>query len=164
MNNEYDDIDDNKITTFKGKGGFVVPDGYFDQSRNAILALALASAENPAQLSNDYFERSRIKILSKSTSRKAKISVWFRKPLFRYTAAAVVIFSIATIFWFQMPGTNTIDLANISDEEILEYLQTTDLKDLPMSEVSFASSTQQSTAEETYIISQTDEQTLLDEL
>lgn len=169
MNNENEHIDDSKLRSIRTSGGFTHPDDYFEQSRSSILAQVLASKSNPAQVDDAYFKHTRHQIILKTIgtdSDHKPVIIWHRRPLFRYPAAAILLLSISTGLWFNLNSGNKLSsTANLSDEEILQYLQQTDLRDLPMTEVSFTLiDNKTTTEEENYIINQTDEQTLLEEL
>jgi hypothetical protein len=167
MHQEYDNIDESKLRSLEVSGGFSVPHGYFTQMRGFVLEQTTGAEINRGQVPEGYFERSKLAILQKTVgTAKSKLTVWYNRPVFRYSAAAGVLLVAGSIFLFNVSSTQNIQTASISDEEILMYLEQSDVQDVSMSEVSFAATTgdQKNTAEETYIVNQTDEQVLLEEL
>ncbi len=167
MDNEYEHIDDSKLKALKVSGGFSVPPHYFNQLRNHVLEETVGSQKRDLNVPEGYFERSRMAILQKTvgSTPQPQLTVWYKKAFLKYAAAAVLMATITVGFWIARQPTIPESIATISDEEILDYLEKEDMRDVPISEVSFTSiSTSAVTEEETYIINQTDEQILLEEL
>jgi hypothetical protein len=168
MYSEQDEIDDLNLRKFGVRGGFTVPPQYFDRLRGHILEQTTGLEESlpHAGVPDGYFERSRAAILAKTSGAAPvkPLQVWYNKPLYRYAAAAVAVFTLSVIFWLPRHSTTTAAAAAaISDEDILHYLETSDLRDITIYEAGFNAVAPSNIEVEQYIIDHSNEQ-LLEEL
>jgi hypothetical protein len=161
---ENEHIDDTKLRSLETSGGFTIPMGYFEQLPSHILAQTAGSVKVALPIPEGYFEQSKKAILQK-TIHKPQPTLWYKRSILHYAAAAMVVMSLSVGFWLtRQPVHSTITAASISDDEIISYLSQSDLKDIPATEISFVSANPTLTAEEMFIINQADEQLLLEEL
>jgi hypothetical protein len=171
MNNENEEIDDSLLKHLETEGGFKVPHGYFNRLKQHVLDQTTGTPideQSGFQIPEGYFGQSREQILLKTTGIKANpiLKVWYKRPILRYAAAAAVIMTSSILFWpFQRQDASMVQI-NVSDEEIIQYLGQSDVHDIPVTEVSFVSSEVEApvSVQENYIINQTDEQSIIEEL
>jgi hypothetical protein len=164
MYSDNEHIDDSKLKGLGSTGGFTTPPGYFKQLQSHILTQTTGGSSSNPEVPEGYFDQARLAIIQKTTQRP-QLVVWYRKPLVKYAAASLVLISLSFVVWFnQLPANHHMAKVNISDEEILHYFERSDLKDIPITAISFTSSTTTLSDEETYIINQADEQLILEEL
>jgi hypothetical protein len=169
------DTNDDMLRELDTQGGFRVPAGYFVQLNRNIRKQTAGIADETGGFTapEAYFEISRNRILEQTTgleTGKPALKIWYKRAITRYAAAAVII--TGTFFSFYLPGEQKKPVAiaqtEITDEDIIEYFEVTDVRDIPATEVSFASVTPEPavavTPEEHYIILQTDEQSIIEEL
>lgn len=160
MHHDQEEADDTKLKGLDVNGGFTTPPQYFSHLHNHILNRTVRiSSEVP----EGYFERSRSAILQKTIGTvpvSKPLTVWYRRPLYKYVAAASVMVCLSLVLWSPKQSTSTITSENISEEEIMNYLEHTDLRDVNIIDVNFSSLSPAGAEVEQYIISQSDDQLL----
>lgn len=136
------------------QGGFTVPEGYFNESRTQILARVNRGG---FEVPEGYFNQNKNRLLLHINPKPKRFNI---RPIW-YAAAAVLLVTVGLIFF--MPSTqNNIPVA-LSDDEIINYVSTQKISDLPIEvlaiqEVNFTDVTTEE------IIDGVDEETLLNEL
>jgi hypothetical protein len=136
------------------QGGFTVPEGYFNESRTKILARVNRGG---FEVPEGYFNQNKNRLLLHINPKPKHFNI---KPIW-YAAAAALLVTVGLIFF--MPSTqNNIPVA-LSDDEIINYVSTQKINDLPIEvlaiqEVNFTDDTTEE------IIDGVDEETLLNEL
>jgi hypothetical protein len=96
-----------------------VPAGYFNELSTEIMTAIAASAATPATVTSDYPANATMPLIRKmNTRRYVKLAI---------AASLIALVSVSTLVFVRENNrsTNTIEntLANISDQEIMEYLQ-----------------------------------------
>lgn len=167
MDNQTERINESKLRSFEVSGGFTVPMGYFNQSKQHILnKVGMLKEQHLMGVPQNYFEKSRASILQKTIGNTPKPLhvVWYKKYLKTYTAAASVLLIASVLLWFVKP--NKINSTHqLSDEEIMEYLNQSDLKDVPAAEMVSYTQFETSAAEaEQYILNHIETDLITDEL
>jgi N-acetylneuraminic acid mutarotase len=171
MHNEYEDID-HALKQFPATGGFTVPHGYFQRMKQHVLDQTTRTGNDTVSIADvpeEYFDQLRAKILAQTTQKtqeKPALQVWYKRNITRYAAAAAVIIFSSAIVLINRQSTPSMATLDASEEEIIQYLEhNTDLRDVQVIDVSFASEVSVPTIhEEQEIINQTDEQSILEEL
>lgn len=173
MHNEDEDIA-RTLKQLSSKGGFSVPPGYFNRLKLHVTeqtTRAESNEDNPGlKVPEHYFEQSRERILARTTGNKTSskpvLQVWYKRNITRYAAAAVVILTASIVLFVNNKQRPSFTAMKVSDEEIMQYLEYTDLREMQVTDVSFAATDAglPVTSEEQYIINQTDEQSIIEEL
>jgi hypothetical protein len=161
---DTDNIDDSKLKALKTDGGFNVPTGYFEQLRTRTFEATMNASKNTHEFNipPSYFEKSKSQILSKTIHSKPALKVWYQKPLLKYAAAALFI-GTSLFAWYINTPLHSVEPTAISNEEIVNYLEQTDIREMPLTEVYVASMEIPAlTTEE--ILTQTEDYTLTEEL
>lgn len=166
MHTEYDEINDEGLKRLDVSGGFETPPLYFGHLRTHILNRTTRADQNQPALPDGYFEQSKAAILAKTSRKTPKtINLWYTQPVFRYAAAAGIVATLTVSLWpSRLPMEQHISAANISDEEIIHYLEQNDLRDINLSDINFNYTDPSSNEVEQYIINQSDEQLLVEHL
>lgn len=148
-------------------GGFTVPEGYFQEQRTRLMfRIRRNGYELPEmQVPEGYFENSRNRILQKTTLHKKASFTLLRNPLMRYAAAASVILVSGIAFMFLRMDKQQ-SARNISANDVINYLEVYGTSDLSSAELVQLIPTSQmpTTAEENYLIQQTDNTLTFEEL
>lgn len=136
------------------QGGFAVPEGYFNESQKQILARV---NHGGFDVPNDYFIQNKTSTLQHITPKTKRFIL---QPIW-YAAAAVLLVAGGLIFL--MPSTQNNKHIALSNEEIINYVSTQKINDLPIEvlaiqEVNFTDITTEE------MIEGVDEETLLNEL
>ncbi len=135
------------------QGGFTVPEGYFEESQKQILARV---NHGGFEVPNDYFIQNKAQLLKYINPKPKRFSI---RPI--WYAAAVLL--VAGVLFFLMPSTQNNTPVAISDEEIINYVSTQKINDIPIEalaiqEINFTDITTEE------IVDGIDEETLLNEL
>lgn len=177
MKNDIENINDDFIKTLNNKGGFNVPNDYFEQSSKNILAninkanfLNSHKNENGFTIPENYFETNKEYILSKIKQKNIRKISLFTDWKFAGGIAALLI-ATATILFVLNRNNKSFEanIDKISNEEMVNYLAKNDIKMEWLNEVSNKIEVEtienKSNKEfEQYLIEHADEQFLLDEL
>lgn len=138
-------------------GGFTVPGNYFEDSRRRML---IRVQQGGFDVPENYFEQQKIKLIeavrpNKQQKRFTLNPVW-------YAAASLFLVASIGLGWYKSHhklASNSI----VSDDEIINYVVQQDVGDVPVSVI--ASFEHNGVSEqETDIIIQLDEETLINEL
>lgn len=115
------------------RNAFTVPDGYFEQLTQDILSktgqehasfIQKAGQRSPFQAPEGYFAQLEQEILAKTTQKETRVIPMVQRTWFQWTAMAASLL-LVTLFYFNRQNSNSLgmnELANISESEILEYL------------------------------------------
>lgn len=163
MYQEGENVDDSKLRGLKVTGGFTTPPHYFSHLQNHILNRTSRAHDYQSEVPDSYFESSRSAILQKTIGSAPVVkplTVWYQRPAYKYTAAASLMFCLSLVFWLPKQTGIAVSAANISEEEIMLYLERSDLRDVNIVDVNFTSATPASADVEQYIISQSEDQLL----
>lgn len=164
MHNENDPIDERKLKTLLTEGGFITPIGYFENMRKHVLQhTTQQQIEETFNVPDGYFEQSRIAILAQTVNSPQTVRLWYTRPFVKYAAAAIVVLASTLTFWVNKPQPSK-DLQSMSDEEIILYFDEQGVRDIPVSEVSFAVNETPANSEEKYLMNNADEQSIIEEL
>lgn len=165
MHTEHNHTDDSNLKNLRTEGGFTVPARYFETMHRQILEqTTLPENEKYYPVPEGYFASSREAILAKTTRKKSVIRLVFNRSYANYAVAAVVLIASTLLFLLSAPKQQT-SVQNMSDEDIIQYLEEDGTRELSVSEVSFAvGNTQPITTDEHYLINTLDEQLILEEL
>lgn len=115
------------------KDSFQVPEGYFDQLQDSIMA-GIAAEKLRAQVSDtgyrvpeNYFETlpAKIKAAAIPSSPVVPVRKLGRPRWVQYAAAACVTLALGISVYFRIASDNSTDnqLNNVSDQDILSYLE-----------------------------------------
>lgn len=102
------------------KGGFITPEYYFEKSREQLLRMANNGGFTTPQ---NYFDDAKTALLSKVAPPKKVLII----PYWKYAAAAVLLLSVG-MYWLS-PTTVGINLADLNEDEIIEYVQVNGVDD-----------------------------------
>ncbi|MFA9213281.1 MAG: hypothetical protein ACEQSR_05475 [Candidatus Methylacidiphilales bacterium] len=177
MKNEFENIDDGFLKNLNAKEGFNTPDGYFEKSKESILAktttepnLNLDKMEGGFTIPTNYFEENKAAILSKTNKPQAlKIALFNWKYLTGIAALFVAVLGII-IFINNQNSTNlSANLNKVSNEEMIDYLANNDVRVEWINELKPITQVEQNGHNNTnemeqYLMDHADEQALLDEL
>lgn len=177
MKNEFENIDDGFLKNLNAKGGFNIPDSYFEKSKENILDkittepnLNLDKMEGGFTIPTNYFEENKVAILSKINKPQArKIALFNWKYLTGIAALFIAVLGII-IFINNQNSTNlSANLNKVSNEEMIDYLANNDVRVEWINELKPISQVEQNGQNNTnemeqYLMDHTDEQALLDEL
>ena len=161
-NNEHTDL-----SIPGGAGGFETPEGYFEA---LSLALIRKTAGNGFRVPAGYFDTLAGRIAGQVKPAPAKKLIIFtpaaRRTLIGLAAAAAIV---CGFFFFRQgpqPTQNTgTAMDKVSDEEIINYVDVSDLSDQKLME--FASNTEDKAVkqtEEAYILGSTDDMLIPEDL
>ncbi len=135
---EFDEHIDSNLKQLPVAGGFRVPEGYFDDLKVLVSYQTVFQQTQVEEepMAEGYFESSRQQILAKTIpSKSIRISFWstaYAKPL---SLAASVILVAGVLFWLYKPQQTTVVYPQLSEDEIIGYLQQDALREVPVEEV-----------------------------
>jgi len=136
------------------QGGFTVPEGYFEESQKQILAKV---NHGGFEVPDAYFDQNKERLLQqiKPQPKQFKLNkIW-------YAAAAILL--VAGGIFFMIPLNQNNTPVALSDEEIINYVLTQKINDLPIEALAIQEvNITDVTTEE--MIDGVDEETLLNEL
>lgn len=180
MKDELENIDDGFLKNIGNKGGFGVPEKYFDQSKASILSktntdydFALSNSEGGFIVPTDYFETSKKQILIEINNKaavKTNVLTFANWQLISGIAAIfIAIFSLYIYININKNNTLNANLNKVSEAEMIEYLANNDVKiewiNELNSDIKTISIKDDNNKEiEQYLLEHADEQALLDEL
>ena len=152
---------DEKITTHNydqsSTNGFDVPEDYFDKSRSQILAKV---NQGGFKTPDAYFETSKSNILASIQPKQNKFHI---KPYW-YAAAAVALMVAGIVFYTNIK-TSTPTFAQITDDEIIQYVAAVNLQDISLEMLATNSNfTTELNIQEEELIEDIDTEILLNEL
>jgi len=161
MNNENENI--NFELPGDREGGFMVEDTYFEKMHADIIS---KTSQNGFVVPDKYFESLQLKIEKKVRPQK---TIRLKK---NYTQIAIGIAAsillISGLFIYKSFNTKSqyaeVRINELSDEEIINYVDVSDINDIHIYEASVKSENKTPDQVEEYIINNTDEQTISDEL
>lgn len=164
MHTENDHIDDSNLKNLRTEGGFTVPVGYFENMRTHVLKQTTGQeTDKTFEVPEGYFEQSRTAILAQTALKPKTVRLWYTRSLAKYAAAAVVLLTSALTFVLYRQQ-HQPNLQSMSDDEIILYLEEEGVRDIPVSEVSFAVNEAPANGEEKYLMNNADEQSIIEEL
>ncbi|MCF8429645.1 MAG: hypothetical protein K9G64_05885 [Bacteroidia bacterium] len=180
MKNEIENIGDDFLKNLGNKGGFDVPEKYFEQSKASVLSkinadsnFAISNNEGGFTVPNSYFETNKVQILSKINNKETSKSYLFTFANWQFVSgmAAIFIAIISLYIFLNINKNNTFsaNLNKVSEAEMIEYLANNDVKIEWINELNPEIKTVLSKDEnnkeiEQYLLEHADEQALLDEL
>jgi hypothetical protein len=167
MYHDPENVDDSKLKGLGVTGGFTTPPFYFSHLQNHILNRTSRATDFQSEALEDYFKQSRSAILQKtvgSATVPKPLTVWYHRPVSRYLAAASLTICLSLVFWLPKQTATQTAAATLSEEEIMLYLERSDLRDVNMIDVNFTSASPASADVEQYIISQSEDPLLLENL
>lgn len=111
------------ITKSNPQGGFTIPDGYFERSKNQMM---LRVNNGGFTTPEAYFEKNKTRLLSHI---KPKPKLFYIKPI--WYAAAILIIMLG-LYQFMPLTYNKNENLVVTDEEIINYVIADKLSDLPI--------------------------------
>ena len=147
------------------KGGYTIPEGYFEQMEKDILN---KTSYNGFKVPTDYFENASSELIKKVDSPKV-IKHDFAFKQMAVGIAASILF-IAGFFLFKDKSVTPLStiaysenkMNELSDEEIIYYVDIDDIKDSHINVAKAEDKLQKQ--EEEYILNNADEQQILEQL
>lgn len=165
MHTGHNHIDNSNLKNLQTEGGFTVPPRYFETMHRQILEqISLLENEKHYPVPRGYFDYSRAGILAKTTRKKSVLQFVFNRSFAKYTAAAIFLIASTLLFLLSAPKQQPV-VQNMTDDDIIQYLEEDGTRELSVSEVSFAiGNTQPITTDDHYLINTIDEQLIIEEL
>lgn len=161
MLTENDHIDDSNLKAIKTKGGFTVPQSYFENMRTHVLQqTSQTPKEKFYSVPDGYFETSRAAILAQTSHKKSTVRLWYKLSITKYAAAAIILIS-ATLYLTK--SSIQSNLQSMSDDDIILYLEENS-NDINITDISFVVQSTQLNNEDHYLINTIDEQSIIEEL
>lgn len=163
MDFEKENIDEELLG--KPNEGFNVPDGYFAQLNEDIIR---KTSGNGFTIPVGYFETLETRILKKVDKPKIIRHDFAFKQLILGIAASIIIiagfFTVKNKFYSSHQYSES-KMNNLSDEEIINYVDVDDIKDLHIAEnTSNKVEDKTQKQEEDYLINNADEQQIIEQL
>jgi hypothetical protein len=156
---ELDEHIDKNIKEWPVEGGFKVPEGYFEDLKLLVYYQTLYEQPTVKEyLSGEYFEKSRQQILEKTIASKPAKPIALNGYLKYLSLAASVLLVAGSMFWIFKPQQKSIEYPQLTQEEIIGYLEQDAMRELAVEEfigVASASEPTIETTEEDYIILET---------
>lgn len=166
MHTENNNSDHSILKTLRTEGGFTVPARYFETMHRQITEqTTLLESEKYFSVPDGYFDQLQTNILAKTTRKKSVIQFLSNRSLVKYTAAAIVLI-LSTLVFLLTTRQQQLSAQNMSDDDIIQYLEEEGTRELSISEVSFAIESSQpiNPTDDHYLINTVDEQLIIDEL
>jgi hypothetical protein len=182
MKEDDNDIDDSFLKGLAISGGFSVPENYFEKSIMGLKSITsqpepllnIKNKEGGFEVPENYFEKSANQILEKVGAKQGKkihLNTWFTLTKVAAVLIAIIGLSYVLIVKTKQKQTFSEQLNNVSEEEIIDYLAKNDVKTEWITKAVFSSENQlpstvnsKNKEVEQYLIDNTDEQTLIEEL
>ncbi len=111
------------ITKSNPQGGFTIPDGYFERSKNQMMVRV---NDGGFTTPDAYFEKNKTRFLNHI---KPKPKLFYIKPIW-YAAAMLII--MLGLYQFMPLTYNKNENLVVTDEEIINYVIADKLSDLPI--------------------------------
>ncbi len=164
MNFEKEHIDNELLG--KPEGGFTVPDNYFENLEKDVLR---KTTGNGFIVPEGYFESLHQDILNKTGKQPKIIRLKVSRRIITGIAASLILLSglyllINKTEPVQTPQFSETKLKELSDEDILNYVDVSDIKDAHIVETAFKPEDKMQKQVEDYLINNTEEQLIIEEL
>jgi hypothetical protein len=111
------------ITKSNPQGGFTIPDGYFERSKNQMMVRV---NDGGFTIPDAYFEKNKTRLLNHI---KPKPKLFYIKPI--WYAAAMLIITLGLYQFIPLTYNKNENLV-VTDEEIINYVIADKLSDLPI--------------------------------
>lgn len=148
-------------------GGFTVPEGYFeDQKSRLLFRIRQEGSEIPGlQVPDGYFEDAKARILKRTVEQPKNTLSLVHRPFFRYAIAASLILASGISFNL-LRNQQTVTQKTITSTDVLQYMDINGATDLPAAELInlIPVSNAPASAEENYLLQQSDNTLIFDEL
>lgn len=139
--------------------GFIVPENYFAESRKQLLHRVNNSGFTVPEA---YFEKTKAHLLKQTKNVQVPTRVIAIRSLWYAAAAAVAV--VSSFLFLSPKPVQKPDFSKVSNEEIVNYVLTSEsIADIPVGEL-YATDASLVTREDEEIVSQIDEEVLLNEL
>lgn len=182
MKEDDNDINDSFLKGLAASGGFSVPENYFEKSIVDLKSITsqqepllnIKNNEGSFEVPENYFEKSANQILEKVGAKQGKkiyLNTWFTFTKVAAVLLAIIGLSYVIITKTKQEQTFSEQLNNVSEEEIIDYLAKNDVKTEWITKAAFSPENKvpptvnsKNKEVEQYLIDNTDEQTLIEEL
>ncbi|MFA6260732.1 MAG: hypothetical protein WC760_04645 [Bacteroidia bacterium] len=167
MNEEITYREEDYLRSLPVKGGFTVPDGYFEDQKSRLL-FRLRQEGNAIQgleVPEGYFEQSKARILKRTVEQPKKSLSLVNRPFFRYAIAASMIL-VSGISFNLLRDQQTTTQKTITSTDVLQYMEVNGATELSAAELInlLPASAVSTSAEENYLLEQSDNTLIFEEL
>lgn len=162
-----DNIDETFIRSREGSGGFGVPQGYFDSAKTRIL---MSTSDRGFTVPENYFEGLQNRITGRAVLKRPTMQIIHTKSRWMAVGIAASLLIAGGLFLYTPPMPThkqmavTTEMNSLSDEEILSYVDLSDLKDQHLAGLLPKTEDAANGQIEEYILDNTDGQLITDEL
>lgn len=128
---------DKQLKDLPVEGGFKVPEGYFDDLKVLVYYQTVypSESEHQSTVSEDYFNQAKHQILNQTVAREPA-KVFKLRSLAKYVSiAASVVLVAGAVFLVLAPKTEQIQNVQLSDEEIIGFLEEDPMREVAVDEV-----------------------------
>ncbi len=162
MSENKEHIDTSFIQNLHPNGGFEVPEGYFVQLQETILN---KTSNNGFSVPEHYFNEleERIEAKLKNPVQPKRLVIIRNLKYASAIAASLLIFG-SLYLWLSKPQASPVDFSALSDEEIINYIEVSDIQDHKILEMAIKSESSTTKDEEEYLINTADADLIIDEL
>lgn len=162
-NNQH--IDDTFLNELGNKGGFDVPEGYFETLQKNILNKTI---NRGFVVPDNYFEALPSRIATKVATSEIKIIHYSFKQYVKWIAAASVILIAGIAFWLSQPTNQNnyiSQMDRLSYVDIISYVELSDIQDPVLYETTYQADELTTLQAEKYLLENIpDEQLIMEEL